>query len=109
VSLYRDLHINNGQLVMDVANNPELVNDRAVIAQDILHAILDTGLAHLLLADRGGSNSTDTKTRIVLLVEDDRRIMPGTVRIEQQDPGMWWVFADTIDFGPISTQITAGS
>ncbi len=109
MTLYRDLHIRNGELVLDIGNNPTLLSDRAVIAQDIVHALLDTGLVHLLLADRGSGAAADTKTRMVLLVEDDLRIMPGTVKVEQSDTGTWWLTADTIDFGLISTQLTAGA
>jgi len=107
MSLYRDLHIANGDLVLNAGNNPAYLTDRAVIAQDVVHAILETGLAHLLIADRGTGVTADTQTRIKLLVEDDTRVMPGTVRVEQVQNGTWWVFADTIDFGPISSQLTA--
>ncbi|MEN3159593.1 DUF2590 family protein [Alkalimonas sp. NCh-2] len=108
MSLYRDLHINNGDLVLDAGFNPEYLTDRAVIAQDIAHAIIESGLAHLLVSDRGTGVTADTKVRIKLLVEDDTRILPGTVRVESQDNGQWWVFADTIDFGPLSQRITEG-
>lgn len=103
---YIDLHISNGDVVLDAGLNPTYLTDRAVIAQDIVHAILETGLAHLLVSDRGTGVTADTQTRLKILVEDDVRIMPGTVRIEQiGTSGQWWVFADTIDFGPISSLI----
>lgn len=103
---YIDLHISNGDVVLDAGLNPSYLTDRAAIAQDIVHAILDTGLAHLLISDRGTGVTADTQVKLKLLVEDDLRIMPGTVRIEQVASGQWWVFADTIDFGPISASIT---
>jgi len=105
MSLYRDLHISNGDVVLDAGLNPAYLTDRAAIAQDIVHAILDTGLAHLLVSDRGTGVTADTQIKIKLLVEDDVRIMPGTVRIEEVTSGQWWVFADTIEFGPISSSI----
>ena len=106
MSIYRDLHISNGDVVLDAGLNPRYLTDRAAIAQDIVHAILDTGLAHLLISDRGTGVTADTQIKIKLLVEDDVRIMPGTVRIEQTSSGNWWVFADTIDFGLIQSSIT---
>lgn len=105
MSLYRDLHISNGDVVLDAGLNPAYLTDRAAIAQDIVHAILDTGLAHSLVSDRGTGVTADTQIQLKLLVEEDVRIMPGTVRIEEVNSGEWWVFADTIDFGPISSSI----
>ena len=103
---YRDLHIEHGDVVLDVGLNPSYLTDRAAIAQDIVHAILDTGLAHLLISDRGTGVTADTQIKLKLLVEDDVRIMPGTVRIEETASGQWWVFAETIDFGLIQSSIT---
>mgnify|MGYP003657029981 FL=1 len=108
MSIYRDLQILNGDVVLDAGKNPTYLTDRDVIAQDIVHAILDTGLANLLVSDRGTGVTQDTQTKIKLLVEDDVRIMPGTVKVEQNEnqKGQWWVFAQTIEFGEISSLIT---
>ena len=108
MSIYRDLHIKNGDVVLDAGHNPTYLTDRDVIAQDIVHAILDTGLANLLVSDRGTGVTQDTQTKIKLLVEDDVRIMPGTVQVTENEinKGQWWVFAQTIEFGEISSLIT---
>ncbi|MGE6448838.1 DUF2590 family protein [Pseudoalteromonas tetraodonis] len=107
MSIYRDLQIKHGDVVLDAGNNPMYLTDRDVIAQDIVHAILDAGLANLLVSDRGTGATSDTQTQIQLLVEDDLRIMPGTVRVEQNNinKGQWWVHAKTIEFGAISSLI----
>lgn len=107
MSIYIDLHIKNGDVVLDAGNNPTYLSNRDVIAQDIVHAILDTGLANLLVSDRGTGVTQDTQTQIKLLVEDDLRIMPGTVQVEQNqvNKGQWWVTAKTIEFGAISSLI----
>ena len=105
---YIDLHINNGDVVLDAGNNPTFLTDRDVIAQDLVHAIIEAGLANLLISDRGTGVNADTQTRIKLLVEDDIRIMPGTVTVQENDQakGQWWVSAQTIEFGVVSTQLT---
>ena len=107
MSIYRDLQIKNGDVVLDAGNNPTYLTDRDVIAQDIVHAILDTGLANLLVSDRETGATSDTQTQIQLLVEDDLRIMPDTVRVEQNNinKGQWWVYAKTIEFDAISSLI----
>ena len=108
-AIYTDLHIKNGDMVLDAGHNPTYLTDRNAIAQDIVHAIIETGLANLLISDRGTGVSADTKTRIKLLVEDDIRIMPGTITVEENENknGEWWVKAQTIEFGYFSTIITA--
>ena len=105
MSTYRDLWIADGDVVLDSGHNPLYLTDREVIAQDIVDAIKETGLAVLLVSDRSTGNTADVETRIKLLVEDDTRIMPGTVRVENTATGVWWVYADTIEFGPISVSI----
>ena len=95
-------------MVLDAGNNPTYLTDREVIAQDIVHAILETGLAHLLIGQRNQGELADVKTRIKLLVEDDVRIMPGTVQISEPSLGEWWVSADTINFGSISSRLITG-
>lgn len=107
MTIYKDLHIKNGDVVLDAGNNPTFLTDRQVIAQDIVHAIIETGLANLLISNRNTVVTADTHTRIKLLVEDDVRIMPGTVQIEEQSnkKGTWWVSAKTIDFGDITAQV----
>jgi hypothetical protein len=104
---YKDLHIKNGDLVLDAGSNPMYLINRDVIAQDVVHAIIEAGLANLLISDRGTGVNTDTQTRIKLLVEDDVRIMPGTVIVQENEnkKGEWWVSAQTIEFGDFSSNI----
>ncbi|HIF9333344.1 TPA: DUF2590 family protein [Photobacterium damselae] len=102
---YQDLLIENGDLVLDAGRNPEVIQDRAVIAQDIKHAILESQLAVMLIAERSKSKIADIRTQIELLVEEDVRLVPGTIRIEEPSQGMFFVFAQTIDFGDVQFSI----
>ncbi|MPX98219.1 DUF2590 family protein, partial [Salinivibrio sp. VYel6] len=43
--LYQDILIENGDVVLDDGRNPVMIQDRAVIAQDIKHAIIESGYA----------------------------------------------------------------
>lgn len=109
MATYTDLHINNGDVMLDAGHNPIYLTDRDVIAQDITHAIIESGLAHLLISERNSGITADTKTQIQILVEDDTRIMPGTVKVEKNElkNGEWWVTAQTIEFGELSATISS--
>ncbi|MGF1717819.1 DUF2590 family protein [Photobacterium chitinilyticum] len=102
---YQDVLIENGDLVLDAGRNPILIQDRAVIAQDIKHAILESNLAVDLIAERSPSLKADIRTKLELLVEEDKRLVPGTVRLEEPQEGVIYVFAATIDFGDLSLSV----
>ena len=102
---YQDLLIENGDLVLDAGRNPALIQDRAVIAQDIKHAILESQLAVELIAERSPSLKADIRTKLELLVEEDVRLVPGTVRLEEPKEGMIYIFAKTIDFGDLTVEL----
>ncbi|MCV3264129.1 DUF2590 family protein [Vibrio harveyi] len=103
---YQDILIENGvNVVLDAGRNPILIQDRAVIAQDIKHAIIESNLAVDLIAERSPSKKADIRTKLELLVEEDVRLVPGTVRLEEPTEGTIYVFATTIDFGDMQFEI----
>ena len=102
---YQDLLIEEGDVVLDAGRNPVLIQDRAVIAQDIKHAILESQLAVELIAERSPSLKADIRTKLELLVEEDVRLVPGTVRLEEPKEGTIYVFAKTIDFGDLTVEL----
>ncbi|EJG1637674.1 DUF2590 family protein [Vibrio alginolyticus] len=102
---YQDILIENGDVVLDAGRNPILIQDRAVIAQDIKHAIIESNLAVDLIAERSPSKKADIRTRLELLVEEDVRLVPGTVRLDEPTKGTIYVFADTMDFGELQLEI----
>ncbi len=103
--LYQDIPIENGDVVLDAGRNPVLIQDRAVIAQDIKHAIIESNLAVELIAERSPSKKADIRTKLELLVEEDVRLVPGTVRLDEPTEGTIYVFADTMDFGELQLEI----
>ncbi|EJL6744880.1 DUF2590 family protein [Vibrio alginolyticus] len=102
---YQDILIENGDVVLDAGRNPILIQDRAVIAQDIKHAIIESNLAVDLIAERSPSKKADIRTRLELLVEEDVRLVPGTVHLDEPTEGTIYVFADTMDFGELQLEI----
>ncbi|WP_109079247.1 DUF2590 family protein [Aggregatibacter kilianii] len=98
---YLDLWINGEDLTLDSGNQPMICDNRVSIAQDIKHAILESGLATLLIAERSRILRRDIILQIVLLVEEDERLIPGTIFIDDESQGRLRLTAETYDFGKI--------
>ena len=105
MSEYVDLLIVNNDLALDPSRQPLLIDDRACIAQDIAHMIRDSGLLVTLVAERDRLRQRDCIQQLELLVEDDQRLVPGTARITQQEPGVYLVTAKTMKFGSIEVSL----
>lgn len=99
---YLDLLITDENLTLDSGHIPVICNNRISIAQDIKHALLESGLVTLLIAERSPVLRSDIFLQMVLLVEEDERLVPGTIHITEQALGRLILNADTVDFGPIS-------
>ncbi|MEW8776491.1 DUF2590 family protein [Klebsiella pneumoniae] len=103
--LYIDLLITNDDFVLNTGNEPVLCNNRQSIGQDVIHSIIESGLATELIAERSPTLRGDIFTRMELLIDDDERLIPGTVSIAEETLSRLWVTADTYDFGPLSLRV----
>ncbi|MEB7623595.1 DUF2590 family protein [Enterobacter vonholyi] len=103
--LYIDLLIENGNFVLNTGKEPKLCNNRKSIGQDIIHSILESGLATQLIGERSPTLRADIFTQLELLIEEDERIVPGTVEVSEENQKRLWVTASTYDFGGISAQV----
>lgn len=103
--LYIDLLITNDDFVLNTGNEPVLCNNRKSIGQDVIHSIIESGLATELIAERSPTLRGDIFTRMELLIEDDERLIPGMVSITEETLSRLWVTADTYDFGPLSLRV----
>ncbi|HCR4427405.1 TPA: DUF2590 family protein [Morganella morganii] len=101
-SLYIDLLITGRNFTLNSGNEPVLCDNRVSIAQDCVHAIIESGLATQLVGERSPTLRADLRNQIEMLVEDDERIVPGTVRVNEESQVKLWITADTYDFGRIS-------
>ncbi|WP_448175892.1 DUF2590 family protein [Morganella morganii] len=101
-SLYIDLLITDRDFTLNSGHEPVLCDNRVSIAQDCVHAIIESGLATQLVGERSPTLRADLRNQIEMLVEDDERIVPGTVRVNEESPVKLWITADTYDFGRIS-------
>ena len=84
-SKWNDILITDRDITLDVAGIPENVASRASIEQDIKHMILASGLLVDLVAQRSPHKWAENTRAIEMLVEDDVRILPGSVIIKR-DP-----------------------
>lgn len=105
MSEYIDLLIIDNDLALDLSQQPNLVDDRACIAQDIAHMIRDSGLLVTLVAERDRLRQRDCIQQMELLVENDERLVPGTAQISQMQPGQYLVTATTLKFGSIEVNL----
>lgn len=105
MSDYVDLLIAGNDLVLDSSNQPLLIDDRASIAQDIVHMIRDSGLLVTLVAERDPLRQRDCLQQLELKVEADERLVPGTVRILPQTLGVYLVTATTVKFGDVKVTV----
>ena len=102
--LYIDLLITNENISLDAGNMPSLCDNRVSIAQDIKHALLESGLVTALIAERSALARKDIILQMTLLIEDDERLIPGTIRITEQSLERLFITAETVEFGSIDTQ-----
>lgn len=99
--LYLDLLITGEDITLDSGNQPLICDNRISIVQDIKHAILESGLATQLIAERSRILRRDIILQMVLLVEEDVRLIPGTVSISEERLGQLFITAETYEFGQL--------
>ncbi|MEJ6085094.1 DUF2590 family protein, partial [Aeromonas salmonicida] len=83
---YIDILVVNGAWQLDAGGQPRTTQDRHSIGQDIKHRIMESGLARKLIGERSPTLRSDVMTEIELLVEDDERLVPGTILIREEAP-----------------------
>lgn len=105
---YSDLYIEQGALALNTLPRPEpeLINTRASIAQDVKHMLLESGLVTRLLAQRNAALRNDVYTAMELLIETDVRLVPGSIVIDARNEARILVTATTYEFGTINTEVS---
>ena len=100
-SIYRDLFILEDDIALDrlATQRQHLIEDRACIAQDILHAIRESGLLERLIAERSQPLSRFLMDDLRRVIETDSRIIPGSVSLAKIHDQIYLDAAT--EFGPI--------
>lgn len=96
---YVDLLIVDDDIALDaVTGCIATVDGRASIAQDIVHLIRESGLLVSLIGQRDREMRQSILVQLVQRIEADLRIIPGTAKITESTPELYWITAKTVDY-----------
>jgi hypothetical protein len=107
MALYVDLLVENDDLVLDAGGEPQQIYDRDCIVQDIKHLVRDSGLLVEIIGERDQQKVKASLLKLTLLIEDDERLIPGTVAIAATDHETFFITANTYEFGGV--RLTTGA
>lgn len=104
---YVDILITDDDLTLDIAGEPELIYDADCITQDIKHLIRDSGLMVEIVGQRDRIKVQFNVQKLELLIEDDVRLVPGTIKITRTDVETFFVTATTYKYGQVNLEVGA--
>lgn len=104
MAIYSDILMENDDIAIDRDNQAAIIEDRAVILQDLIHAIRESGYLVEMIAERGSERRGLLRNKIIDLVEEDTRIIPGSVNFTG-DGEQWILTAETYEFGAIRSPV----
>ncbi|WP_440589563.1 DUF2590 family protein [Pseudoalteromonas luteoviolacea] len=88
IELHIDLNVVDGDFVLNDSLSPATLKKADVIAQDIKHRILESGLLVKLIGLRNENGIKPILTELELLIEQDNRLKPGTINITKNANGL---------------------
>lgn len=94
-----DLRVVNGDFVLDSAGFAEAISDRESIGQDVKHRLIESSLPMLLVAERSEVEKAKLINQMIIEVEKDERLKPGTVQILFTGSGTYLITASTYHYG----------
>ncbi|WP_299002308.1 DUF2590 family protein [uncultured Shewanella sp.] len=104
--IHIDLNILDGDLDFNSVFEPSQLTEAQVIAQDIKHRIIESGMLTRLIKLRNNNAIAPILTELELEVEKDDRLIPGTIELFYNSDHTLSIHADTRQYH-INTQ--AGS
>ena len=103
---YIDLRMTDDDLEMSGTRQAVLLSDRDSIGQDLKHMIRESGLLVAMVGERDSERRGLLLQKLMTLVEDDTRVVPGTVRVSDDGTLKHWTLrAETYEFGPLSETV----
>ena len=104
MATYTDILIENDDTAFDGVNQVRIIEDRAVVLQDLVHAIRESGYLVEMIGERSEERRRLLKIKLELLVEEDTRVIPGSVEFST-DGEQWSMSADTYEFGKLRSPV----
>ena len=109
---YVNVLMTDGGMDFDLGTQPIMTDNRQSIGQDVMHSILESGIARELSAERNKAKRDYVLTRIEMLVEEDERIVAGSATATEMGTStksdlLILLTADTEEFGPVTLEIEA--
>ncbi|MDC0611890.1 DUF2590 family protein [Vibrio sp.] len=104
---YIDIKVVDGSWDIDAGQQPTTCSDAYSIAQDVKHAIMESGYARALSAERNPITRADILIQIEQIAEQDGRIIPGTASAEELSAGQVQLTAEAYEYSDISVEVTA--
>ena len=102
---YIDIKVVDGGWDLDSGQQATLCNNLYSVAQDIKHAIMESGLARLLVAERNPALRADVFVQIEQKAELDTRIIPGSATVTELSPGEILLTATAYEFGGLELSV----
>lgn len=102
---YIDIKVIDGGWQIDPGQQPDYCSDAYSIAQDVKHAIMESGLARELQAERNPALRADVLLQIEQTAESDARIIPGTASATESSFGMIYLTAQAYEFSDINIEV----
>lgn len=99
--LYWDLLVTDEDLSLDVAGMAMRCNNQDSIAQDMKHCLLESGLVTDLIGARSRILRNDIYLQMMLLLEEDERLVAGSIDIVEEKIDRLRISADTVEWGKV--------
>lgn len=98
-STYQDLIVKDGDVQLQSLYQGDYVNDAEVIAQDIKHRLMESGVLVEMIGERSLSVRKVISNKIIILVEKDLRIISGSTEVQLHESDV--VITANTQFGNI--------
>lgn len=104
---YIDILIEGGDFILDAAGFAEDISGRQTIGQDVKHRIIESGLLHLMIAERAPLIRQRIINKVLIEVEKDERLVPGTTKVKEHEniTGLFYLSAQTFDYGDFNLEL----
>lgn len=99
-----DLLVTNGDFAFEQGGAIS-IGDRQSIGQDIKHRIIESGLLTQLVGERSHAKQASIINQIIIEVDKDERLDPGTLRILAVGHNTYLLTAKTLEYSSVEVYL----